>query len=245
MECHIIAKNDNIKLSIIIPLYNEESSVTTVLDNLFALNIDGNGDILDIVVVDDHSTDASVASVESHKEFDKRLSLVKHDVNQGKGAAVRTGIDACNGDTILIQDADLELSPADIPELIKAYKSSRFQLVNGSRYLPGPVRPLYSYKRYFFNKIFSNLASMLIDVRFTDIACGYKMFSKELYNSLNLKEKRFGFEAELIIKTAKLNKTQIAEVPVNYFPRNKGAGKKIRNMDGLRIFWVILKYGFG
>ena len=169
--------------------------------------------------------------------------MVKHDKNQGKGAAVRSGIAHATGDTILIQDADLELTPSDIPDLIRAYQSGRYELVNGSRYMAGRIRPLYSYKRYFFNKLFSNLASFLIDVRFTDIACGYKMFSKSLYQELNLKEDRFGFEAELIIKTALRNRTKIAEVPVNYFPRNKGDGKKIRNLDGFRIFWVILKYG--
>jgi len=200
-------------------------------------------DSFEILVVNDFSTDESSKSVESHPEFNKRVELLHHKQNQGKGAAVKTGIENCSGDAIIIQDSDLELTPSDIPHLIQAYKTGRYELVNGSRYMAGRIRPLYSYKRYFFNKLFSNLASLLIDVRFTDIACGYKLFSKQLFNSLDIKENRFGFEAELIIKTAKRNRTKITEVPVNYYPRNKGEGKKIRNMDGLRILWVILKYG--
>lgn len=200
-------------------------------------------DNYEIVVVNDCSSDSSSKSVESHEEFGKRIKLFNHETNQGKGAAVKTGIKHSKGDAIIIQDSDLELTPSDIPYLIQAYQTGRYELVNGSRYMAGRVRPLYSYKRYFFNKLFSNLASFLIDVRFTDIACGYKLFSRELFDRLDIKEKRFGFEAELIIKTAKQNKTKITEIPVNYYPRNKGDGKKIRNMDGVRIFWVILKYG--
>lgn len=216
-----------------------------VLDSLFVLNLNQYCDGFEIIVVDDKSTDSSRNVVKSHPRFGNELKIVEHEKNKGKGAAIKSGVDACNGDVILIQDADMELTPTDIPDLINAYKTGRYELVNGSRYMSGRIRPLYSYKRYFFNKLFSNFASLLVDVRFTDIACGYKMFSKKLYGVLDLKEKRFGFEAELIIKAAKRNKTTITEVPVNYFPRNKGDGKKIRNADGLRIFWVILKYGFG
>ncbi len=232
-----------IKLSIIIPLYNEEKLITNVLDELFKLNIEKYSEGYEIVVVNDCSGDDSANQVRKHPRFGHELKLLEHTKNQGKGAAVRTGIENCAGDTILIQDADLELTPEDIPFMLNAYKTERYAFVNGSRYLAGRVRPLYSYKRYFFNKLFSNLASVLIDVRFTDIACGYKLFSKELFHELDMNENRFGFEAELIIKTALINKTRITEIPVNYFPRNKGAGKKIRNTDGLRIFWVILKYG--
>jgi len=207
------------------------------------LNLDKYLESFEVVVVDDCSSDDSINSVKTHPSYGKCISLHRHEVNKGKGAAVRTGISKCAGDTILIQDADLELTPSDIPFLVNAYKTERYELVNGSRYMAGRTRPLYSYKRYFFNKLFSNFASLIIDVRFTDIACGYKLFSKELYDKLELRENRFGFEAELIIKTAILNKTMITEIPVNYFPRNKGAGKKIRNTDGLKIFWVILKYG--
>lgn len=208
-----------------------------------SLDFEGLLDAFEIIVVDDHSNDGSVQSVLDHNEYGNNILLLKHEKNRGKGAAVKTGIQKSSGNAIIIQDSDLELTPSDIPHLVRAFKTGRYELVNGSRYMTGRIRPLYSYKRYFFNKLFSNLASFLIDVRFTDIACGYKLFSRELYDRLDIKEERFGFEAELIIKTAKQNKTKITEVPVNYYPRNKGDGKKIRNTDGLRIFWVIVKYG--
>jgi hypothetical protein len=109
--------------------------------------------------------------------------------------------------------------------------------------MPGKIRPLYSYKRYYFNKLFTRLTSILIDVRLTDVACGYKLFTKSIYDQIDMKENRFGFEAELIIKVIRLKKILIAEVPVHYFPRNIGDGKKIRNIDGVKIFWTIIKYG--
>lgn len=212
---------------------------------MHAIDLEHQVNDFEIIIVNDCSTDSPAESVERHSKFNKTVRLFHHSKNQGKGAAVKTGIEHSSGDAIIIQDSDLELTPSDIPDLIDAFKTGRYELVNGSRYMAGRIRPLYSYKRYFFNKAFSNLASFLIDVRFTDIACGYKLFSRQLFDRLEIKENRFGFEAELIIKTAKQNKTKITEVPVNYYPRNKGDGKKIRNLDGFRIFWVIIKYGLG
>ena len=117
------------------------------------------------------------------------------------------------------------------------------QFINGSRYLPGVVRPLASYRRYWGNKFFTNLTSILINVRLTDMACGYKLIHRDLYKQINLKEDRFGFEAELIIKALRIKRNNVAEVPVRYFPRNAGEGKKLNNMDALKILWTIVKYG--
>ena len=109
--------------------------------------------------------------------------------------------------------------------------------------MTGIIRPLYSYRRYFFNKMFTKFASILINVRLTDLACGYKLFTRSLFEQIKLEENRFGFEAELLIKVARIKKTLIAEVPVHYFPREIKDGKKIRNIDGVKILWTILKYG--
>ena len=231
------------KLSIIIPVYNEEKSIGTLLSKIdYALPFK-HIDEVECLIFNDASNDNSLSIIESYSPKHFKKTIISNPKNCGKGFNVINGLKKASGNLILIQDGDLELDPADINSLIEAQQKSNAQLVNGSRYLPGILRPLYSYRRYFFNKLFTNIASFLVDVRFTDLACGYKLITKDLANKLKLTENRFGIEAEIIIKTAILNKTQIVEVPVHYWPRNKGDGKKISNIDGLRILWVIIKYG--
>jgi glycosyltransferase involved in cell wall biosynthesis len=230
-----------LKLSIIIPVYNEEKLILDVLSSLEEVKLPAFVSDVEIIVIDDCSTDGTFETVKKNKK--DTVILHRQAKNGGKGAAVKAGISLSSGDVILIQDADLELIPKDIPLMLNTMHELGVEFVNGSRYMPGIIRPLYSYRRYFFNKVFTKLASILINVRLTDLACGYKLFTRNIYNQISLKEERFGFEAELLIKVAKLKKTLIAEVPVHYFPRNVGAGKKIRNIDGIKIFWTILKYG--
>ncbi len=231
------------KLSIIIPVYNEEKLVIQVIEKLLLLKLPEFITQSEIIIVDDYSSDNTTQVISKFIKDKQAIKLLKHDTNKGKGAAVRTGITASEGEIIIIQDADLELLPDDIPLMINTMQSLNVEFINGSRYMPGIIRPLYSYRRYYFNKLFTRLASVLINVRLTDLACGYKLFTRNIYNQISLKENRFGFEAELLIKVARLKKTLIAEVPVHYFPRNVGDGKKIRNIDGIRIFWTIIKYG--
>ena len=232
------------KLSIIIPVYNEEKLVPQVIEKLLSVNYTSHITSVEIVIVDDCSTDKTNQVISDFIRGKENISLIKHELNKGKGAAVRTGIEKSTGDVIVIQDADLELIPEDIPLMISTLTDLKIEFVNGSRYMPGKIRPLYSYTRYYFNKLFTRIDSVLINVRLTDLACGYKLFTRNIYNQLKLREDRFGFEAELLIKVARLKKTLIAEVPVHYFPRNEGDGKKLRNTDGFKIFWVIMKYGF-
>jgi glycosyltransferase involved in cell wall biosynthesis len=234
------------KLSIIIPLYNEQDLVTKVLDELQKVNYPAFLEGYEIIIVDDCSKDQSYDRVNEYiinspnRQF---IKLFRHDVNSGKGAAVRTGAGKASGDVLLIQDSDLELSPRDIPSMLLAKKELDVPFINGSRYMPGVIRPQSSFKRYFFNKLFTLIASIFIDVHITDVACGYKLFDKSLFEKLNLRENRFGFEAELILKCGRFQRNWIAEVPVRYFPRNLGEGKKLRNMDGIRIFKTLMKYG--
>jgi glycosyltransferase involved in cell wall biosynthesis len=229
-------------LDIIIPAFNEENFIEAVLCKLVNLDFEGMLDCYAITVVDDCSTDRTVEIVRRFMQNMDQIQLICHDKNMGKGAAVRTGIKSTRGEFILIQDADLELCPDDIVEMVRQMLLLKVDFINGSRYLPGVIRPLYSYRRYYINKLFTKLASVLINIRLTDIACGYKLFSRKIVNQIKLQENKFGFEAELLIKTVKLRRTLVAEVPVQYFPRNAGEGKKIRNIDGLRILYTILKY---
>mgnify|MGYP001577588632 CR=1 FL=1 len=230
-------------LSIIIPLYNEKDLVIHLLDQLISVKYPEFVQHFEIIIIDDCSTDNSYQLVKEYIAEKQNFKLFKHTANKGKGAAVRTGIGNAKGDVYLIQDADLELSPSDIPAMLITMEKMKVQFVNGSRYLPGVIRPLSSYKRYLANKFFTFITSVLIDVKLTDMACGYKLIHKDLYQQIILKENRFGFEAELILKALKIKRNNIVEVPVHYFPRNKGEGKKLSVKDGLKILWVITKYG--
>lgn len=231
------------KLSIIIPLYNEHLNIITVLEQLKAIRLPEFLSGVEYVIVDDCSTDDSVEVVTRFIQEKPEFLLLKHEQNKGKGAAVRFGIEQSSGDVFLVQDSDLELSPSDIPAMLDAMKTLDVEFINGSRYLPGIARPLASYKRYWGNRIFTNLTSILINVKLTDMACGYKLVHKKLYQQISLKENRFGFEAELIIKALRIKRNNIAEVPVKYFPRNSGEGKKLNNTDAFKILWTIFKYG--
>jgi len=230
-------------LSIIIPAYNEEKTLENIIEKLHAVDMPEFVTQVEYLIIDDCSSDNTGKIGKMLSEKYTSVSFLRHEVNQGKGGAVHSGYAVAKGDTLLIQDADLELSPNDIPFLLRAMNDLDIMLVNGSRYLPGPVRPAFAYSRYFFNKVFTWFTSVLLNVKLTDMACGYKLIKRDLLNQINLKEKRFGFECELLIKALRIKKTSIAEVPVHYYPRNEGQGKKLRNSDGLRIFWCIIKYG--
>lgn len=232
-------------IDIVIPLYNEEELIVKVLDLLAEVKFPAFISSHSIIIVDDGSSDNSYEVVKSYiSKKDKRYTLLKMERNSGKGAAVRHGMDNGTGDLIFIQDADLELYPHDLPGMITVMKSLNVEFVNGSRYLPGIPRPLSSYRRYLANRFFTWLTSIFINVKLTDMACGYKLFTRDLYKQLHLKENRFGFEAEIILKALKIKKNNITEVPVNYFPRNEAEGKKFRSMDAIKMLITIFRYAF-
>lgn len=230
-------------LSIIIPLYNEVNSIARVLAAIDDLQFPSFVNEVEIIAVDDASTDGSFAIIESLTAVYPCLRALQHKINGGKGAAVQTALAAAKGDTFIIQDADFELVPTDILPMLEAMHSLKVDFVNGSRYMDGIPRPLSSFKRYMANKVFTLLTAIMIDVKITDVACGYKLFTRRLAEQIILEEKRFGFEAELIIKALRIKRNNVAEVPVNYFPRNEGEGKKFRNKDALKMLWTIFKYG--
>ena len=148
-----------------------------------------------------------------------------------------------SGDVLLIQYADLELYPEDILSMLNAMKELEVLFVNGSRYFPGVNRPLFAYNRYLVTKFVSFLTSLLINVKITDTACGYKLITKKLYTQINPKENRFATEAELMLKALKIQRNIITEVPVRYLPRNKGEGKKLKNSDRFKVFWKNIVIG--
>lgn len=231
-------------LSIIIPLYNEEATILKVIDQILKCGISEFTDQFEIVIVDDCSTDNSYNVVkEGVSSLNTSINVYHLERNKGKGNALREGLLKVNGDTVLFHDSDLELHPKDLPALIKTKIDLGVSFVNGSRYMSGIIRPIYSYKRYLANSLFSWFTSVLVDRRITDMACAYKLIDMSLLRQLNLKEDRFGIEAELVLKLLKLPEAKMAEVPVSYFPRDTNEGKKLKNSDAFKIMWAIFKYG--
>ncbi|MBD78707.1 MAG: hypothetical protein CL840_07295 [Crocinitomicaceae bacterium] len=232
------------KVSIIIPVFNEERDLKSTLDKVVNLQFKEPVSSFEVIVVDDASTDSSSEVLSNVAQENQNILFKRtHEINSGKGAALKTGIESSSGDIIAFQDSDSELDPNDLPILVNEMLVNNVEFANGSRYLPGIVRPTYAYKRYVFNKLFSNLVSLLLDVRVTDIACGHKVFQRKLLNQIKIKENRFGVEAEIVIKALRLRKNAVVEVPVHYYPRNYGDGKKFKNVDGIRVLWAIFKYG--
>lgn len=230
-------------LGIIIPLYNEQETIVVLLRQLLDMKLSPFVKVHEIIVVDDCSADGSYDLVQKFADNHDHIRLFRHEKNMGKGAAVRTGISKSKGDTFLIRDADLELAVEDIPVMLHAMQELDVEFVNGSRYMAGVNRPLASYRRYLANRFFTFLTSVIVNVKLTDMACGYKLFRKNLYERIQLHENRFGFEAELLIKALRVKRNNIAEVPVRYFPRNEGEGKKLKTADGFKILWTVVKYG--
>jgi len=230
-------------LSIIIPVFNEQETLGVLLNQLLELKFPGFVTNHEIIVVDDCSADKSAEIAEGFVNTNSHIHFIRHLKNMGKGAAVRTGIAGAKGDTFLVRDADLELSVEDIPSLLIAMNELGVEFVNGSRYMAGVNRPLASYRRYLANRLFTFLTSVIINVKLTDMACGYKLFKRSLYERISLTENRFGFEAELLIKALRLKRNNIAEVPVRYFPRNEGEGKKFKTVDGLKMLFTVFKFG--
>lgn len=230
-------------LTVIIPLYNEEEYILEVLKRIERVTLPGFIKSVEILIIDDCSSDNSGNIVSEYIADKKNYRLITQEKNSGKGSTVKRGFEEGTGDVFFIQDADLELLPDDLPEMLKAMHELGVEFVNGSRYIPGIVRPISSYKRYLANRFFTFLTSVLINAKLTDMACGHKLIHRNLISKINLREKRFGFEAELILKALRIKKNNIAEVPVRYFPRNSGEGKKLKSSDAFKILWTIFKYG--
>jgi len=229
-------------LSIIIPVYNEADFIGQDIETIYRISFPDIISQIEIIIVDDASHDDSLKIVQSIAEKRKEITIIKHEFNRGKGSAVQTGLENARGDMFIVQDADLELSPDEIPRMIDILVSKELEMVNGSRFIDDFLHAENTFLRNFANKLFSVFASVLSSTKITDLTCGYKLFTRNLLQHINLKEKGFGIESELLIKAIKFNKLKVMEVPVKYSPREISSGKKIRFSDGFRILWTIVKY---
>jgi glycosyltransferase involved in cell wall biosynthesis len=226
------------KVSFIIPIYNEKNTVALVVDAMNALAIEGVEK--ELVLVDDCSTDGTRDVLSTLT--DKVATILYHEKNRGKGAALRTGIAACTGEFIAIQDADLEYSPEDFHALLKPILQGKADVVFGSRFLSGSEHRVLYYWHSLGNQMLTLLSNIFSNLNLTDMEVCYKIFRSDLLKSITLKEDRFGFEPEVTQKIARL-KCRIYEVGISYSGRTYEEGKKITWKDAVRAFWVILKYG--
>lgn len=226
------------KLSIVIPVYNEKELIIPVLKKVRELKIE-NVD-MEIIVVDDFSTDGTreILMNEGEQLADK---VLYHEVNKGKGAGLRTGFKETTGDVVIVQDADFEYDPMEIPSVVKPIFDGEVDVCYGSRFLESEYK---GYKQnQLANKILTGLSNFMTGLKVTDMETCYKAFRGDLIRSIDIKENRFGFEPEITAKISK-KKVKLKEVPIHYYPRTKEEGKKIKLSDGFRALWCITKYKF-
>lgn len=225
-----------LKLSIVIPIYNERETLETLIAKVNSVDYDK-----EILLIDDFSSDGTREVLKKY-ENKENFQVLYHDHNQGKGAALRTGFSNVNGDIIIIQDADLEYNPADYGTLIEPILDGRADVVYGSRFLGGPHRVLFFWHS-IGNMVLTTFSNMLTNINLTDMETGYKVFTKRVNDTLTFKCDRFGFEPEFTAKVAK-NNFRIYEVPISYNGRDYSEGKKITWKDGVAAIWYIIKFKF-
>ena len=231
-------KNKYIKISIIIPCYNEEKYISTVLTNVNKQKKLFN---LEIIVVDDGSKDKTKEILKKYKKIIDKIVTKKK--NEGKGSAIKLGLNYVTGKYTLIQDADLEYSPSDYSKIFYPLFKFNADAVYGSRFISNEARRIIYFKNELANKFLTYMSNIVSGLNLSDIEVGYKVFRTSVLKSLNLKEKSFGFEIESTMKLAK-NKFKIFEVGISYNGRTYAEGKKIRTIDGVLALFCIFKYRF-
>lgn len=229
------------KLSVVIPCYNEERTLESIIDRVLAA--DRCGLDLEIVIVDDGSRDNSVGVMKALADKHPEISSYAHGMNQGKGAALRTGFAKATGDIVLVQDADLEYSPNDYPKLLKPMLDGRADVVFGSRFKGGDESRVLYFWHSMGNKLLTLASNMFTDLNLTDMETCYKAFKREIIQGVDIVENRFGFEPEITAKIARMRPLpRIYEVGISYSGRTYEEGKKIGWKDGVRAFYCIVRY---
>jgi glycosyltransferase involved in cell wall biosynthesis len=227
------------KISVVMPAYNEIATIGRIVERVLRAPVE---DDLELVVVDDGSTDGTREHLQRLATREPAVRVVRHETNQGKGRAVRTGIAHATGDIVLIQDADLEYDPREYPALLQPILEGRADVVFGNRFHGGAHRVPY-YRHYLANRALTVVCNVLTGLDLTDIEAGYKVFRMSVLKQLSLRARRFDIEPELVVKTAKLG-VRICEVPVSYRGRTYAEGKKIGWRDGITALWRILVFHY-
>jgi glycosyltransferase involved in cell wall biosynthesis len=224
----------DLKLSVIIPVYNEEKTIIDILERVRAVDLPK-----EIIVVNDCSTDRTKELLDNYPK-DELVKVIHHNTNLGKGSAIRTAQRLLTGDLVIIQDADLEYDPFEYPRLYKFFVKKNADAVYGSRYSGNEVM-VDSFVHYYGNKLLTSFSNILTNLHLTDMETCYKMIRTDIFKKINIECQCFGFEPEITAKLAKM-KARIFEVPIYYEPRLYDQGKKITWRDGIKAIWYIIKF---
>ena len=227
------------QLSVVIPCYNEESTLESCVQKVMQMATEDLK--LELIIINDASSDKSLAIAHSLADQYPIIKVLNHEVNQGKGAALRTGFKHATGDFVVVQDADLEYDPMEIPGLLKPLIEGKADVVLGSRFLSGGTHRVLYFWHSLGNKFLTLLSNMFTDLNLTDMETCYKVFKREVIQSIDIKENRFGFEPEIVAKVAQ-RRLRIFEMGISYFGRTYEEGKKIGWKDGVRALYCIFRY---
>lgn len=224
------------QLSVVVPVFNEEQTIAGVIEKLLEVP-----HLLEIIIVDDSSLDGTAQVIHGLCMAHPEVRVFRHDRNRGKTEALRTGFAATRGDIVVVQDADLEYDPAEIPELLDPIITGRADVVYGSRFLVRKAARVLYYYHYVANQFLTVLSNILTNLNVTDVETGYKAFRGKIIRDMIITSNRFGFEIEVTAKLAKLG-CVIYEVPISYYGRTYAEGKKIGLKDGVHALWLIVYY---